>query len=199
MSAQTIRTALGLLQDDPDLEAAWNDLQDAVTAPDTGMSPEELAKLLRHARRAHASRAEWDAVTRLLELEVAGVVGGRLGLVLGVDDDRLGQVAITPLRGHDLGLRGLGHRRLLGDEVAGLDRRLAAGETAYDDEGPLRDAGDQRGRGEGVTDGGPEHALHSHAPTVPQGRSSRSTLRDVPEVGLGHLVILAILGHSSLL
>ena len=34
MSAQKIRTALGLLQDDADNESAWLELQDAITAWD---------------------------------------------------------------------------------------------------------------------------------------------------------------------
>ena len=46
MSSQKIRTALGLLQDDADNENAWLDLQDAMTAPDVGMSVQELAELL---------------------------------------------------------------------------------------------------------------------------------------------------------
>jgi golgin subfamily B member 1 len=75
MSAQTIRTALGLLQDDPDIENAWNDLQDAATSPDPGLEASELSKLLEAARRAHEGRREWDAAARLLELEVAIAAG----------------------------------------------------------------------------------------------------------------------------
>lgn len=71
MSAQTIRTALGELQDDPDLESAWNDLQDAVTAPDPGLPSDELSSLLEAARQVHEGRREWEAVARLLELELA--------------------------------------------------------------------------------------------------------------------------------
>jgi golgin subfamily B member 1 len=70
MSAQTIRKALGLLQDDPDLENAWNELQDAATSPEPGVGADELTKLLDAARRAHEARREWDAVARLLELQV---------------------------------------------------------------------------------------------------------------------------------
>ncbi|RYE95156.1 MAG: tetratricopeptide repeat protein [Myxococcales bacterium] len=76
MSAQTIRTALGQLQDDPDLESAWNELQDAVTAPEPGLTPDELSKLLESARQVHESRREWEAVARLLELETA-LAGGK--------------------------------------------------------------------------------------------------------------------------
>ena len=70
MSAQKIRAALGLLQDDPDNEASYNDLVEAVTSPDAGMSPGELRALLESARHAHEMRREWDAVARLLELEI---------------------------------------------------------------------------------------------------------------------------------
>jgi tetratricopeptide (TPR) repeat protein len=75
MSAQTIRTALGLLQDDPDQEKAWNDLEEAVTAKDAGIEQGELARLLEAARHAHEGRREWDAVVKLLELEVALAAG----------------------------------------------------------------------------------------------------------------------------
>ncbi len=76
MSAKTIRTALGLLQDDPDNEQAWLDFRSALRltsdkpAADSGMSHEELTKLLLSARRAHEMRREHDAVARLLEMEV---------------------------------------------------------------------------------------------------------------------------------
>ena len=71
MSSQKIRSALGLLQDDADNETAWLELQDAVTAPDIGMSGEELADLLAAARREHEARREWQAVANLLEYEIS--------------------------------------------------------------------------------------------------------------------------------
>ncbi len=71
MSSQKIRTALGLLQDDADNENAWLDLQDAMTAPDVGMSVQELAELLEAARREHETRREWPAVANLLEFEIS--------------------------------------------------------------------------------------------------------------------------------
>src|SRR5580704_17927046 len=70
MSAKTIKSALGLLQDDPDNGKAWQDLRGELSG-DAGMSPAELAKLLEAARRAHEGRRELDAVAKLLELEVA--------------------------------------------------------------------------------------------------------------------------------
>ncbi len=75
MSSQKIRTALGLLQDDADNENAWLDLQDAMTAPDVGMSVQELVDLLEAARREHEARREWTAVANLLEFEISLVRG----------------------------------------------------------------------------------------------------------------------------
>ena len=75
MSSQKIRTALGLLQYDADNDNAWLDLQDAVTAPDVGMSLQELVDLLEAARREHETRREWAAVANLLEFEISLVRG----------------------------------------------------------------------------------------------------------------------------
>ncbi len=71
MSSNTIRTALGLLQDDPDHEQAWLDLKEALDEgkPD-GMTADEARALLASAHRAHEARREHDAVASLLELEV---------------------------------------------------------------------------------------------------------------------------------
>jgi tetratricopeptide (TPR) repeat protein len=71
MSSQKIRNALGLLQDDADNETAWLELQDAITAPDVGMSNDELVDLLGAARREHETRREWHAVANLLEYEIS--------------------------------------------------------------------------------------------------------------------------------
>ncbi|WP_394820879.1 tetratricopeptide repeat protein [Pendulispora albinea] len=85
MSAQTIRNALGVLQEDPDNGRAWADLGEAVgysrqsgiSQPPEGVPPEsselskeELATLLEGARRAHELRREYEAVARLLQWEV---------------------------------------------------------------------------------------------------------------------------------
>lgn len=71
MTANSIRNALGLLQDDPDHEQAYLDLKEALGsgAPE-GMSPEDARSLLAQARQAHEARREPDAVASLLELEV---------------------------------------------------------------------------------------------------------------------------------
>jgi tetratricopeptide (TPR) repeat protein len=74
MSAKIIKSALGLLQDDPDQEQIWRDLVDEVSK-DPEMTPAELSSLLGAARRAHEARRELDAVARLLEIEL-GVVRG---------------------------------------------------------------------------------------------------------------------------
>jgi tetratricopeptide (TPR) repeat protein len=68
MSAKTIKSALGLLQDDPDNAKAWEALRGEVSDP--GMSAEELAKLLEAARRAHEGRREHEAVAKMLGIEV---------------------------------------------------------------------------------------------------------------------------------
>lgn len=69
MSVETIRMALGRLQDEPENEAAWKELEDAVTAP--GVGEDEVQRLLGAARNKHEQRREWGAVARLLELEIA--------------------------------------------------------------------------------------------------------------------------------
>src|SRR5262249_4725302 len=69
MSVETIRMALARLQDDPEAEAAWNELAEAVTAP--GASNDEVERLLGLARGRHESRRELGAVAPLLELEIS--------------------------------------------------------------------------------------------------------------------------------
>ncbi len=70
MSAKIIKSALGLLQDDPDQEQVWQDLVDEVRK-DPEMAPAELSSLLDAARRAHEARRELDAVVRLQEIELS--------------------------------------------------------------------------------------------------------------------------------
>jgi tetratricopeptide (TPR) repeat protein len=69
MSAKSIKSALGLLQDDAESAHAWQELR-AELDGDTGMSAVELAQLLEAARRAHEARREYEAVARLLQIEV---------------------------------------------------------------------------------------------------------------------------------
>ena len=76
MSAQTIRNALGVLQEDPDSEQAWTDLgatfgnAQALSDLSPEISREDLGSLLEAARRAHELRREYEAVSRLLQWEV---------------------------------------------------------------------------------------------------------------------------------
>lgn len=70
MSVETIRMALGRLQDEPENDAAWKELEDAVTAPGSG-TVDEVERLLGSARGKHEQRREWGAVARLLDLEIA--------------------------------------------------------------------------------------------------------------------------------
>jgi tetratricopeptide (TPR) repeat protein len=73
MSAKTIKSALGLLQDDPDSAQAWQDLRSELR--ESGMGASELAKLLDAARRAHEARREYEAVAKLLEIEIEANIG----------------------------------------------------------------------------------------------------------------------------
>lgn len=78
MSVETIRMALGRLQDDPDNELAWNDLAEMVTAPGEGISSAEVERLLGATRARHEQRHEWSAVARLLELEISFAAGTKV-------------------------------------------------------------------------------------------------------------------------
>ncbi len=73
MSVEKIRVALGVLQSDPENEAAWNDLAEAVTAPDTSI--DDVERLLGMARARQEGRKEWGAVAKLLELEISFASG----------------------------------------------------------------------------------------------------------------------------
>jgi tetratricopeptide (TPR) repeat protein len=74
MSAKSIKSALGLLQDDPDSGEAWKELLHEVEGPH-GMSSDELASLLEAARRAYEARREYEAVGKLLEIELVAARG----------------------------------------------------------------------------------------------------------------------------
>ncbi|MEN9578671.1 MAG: hypothetical protein RJA70_1680, partial [Pseudomonadota bacterium] len=83
MDSETIRGALGELQQDPESSGAWSNLRAALAEFD-GQDETELRKLLAAARRAHADRGEWDAVAALLPLEMArhNDVQERVGLLM---------------------------------------------------------------------------------------------------------------------
>ncbi|MDB4998362.1 MAG: domain protein putative component of TonB system, partial [Myxococcaceae bacterium] len=74
MSAKTIRNALGVLQENPDDDKAWSELERSLTDA-TDMAEGELPELLEAARRAHEGRREYDAVARLLAIEVKLAAG----------------------------------------------------------------------------------------------------------------------------
>ena len=67
MHAQTIRTALGQLQDDPDLSSAWEALIASVEADDRDLAAAGLLHLLDAARARHADRGQWAAVAQPFE------------------------------------------------------------------------------------------------------------------------------------
>lgn len=84
MSANTIRSALGVLQDEPDNEQAWKELREALgfstdegTVDPGELGADELASLLQAAREAHDMRREHEAVADLLEIEAALATGER--------------------------------------------------------------------------------------------------------------------------
>ncbi len=69
MGADTIREILGRLQADSEPEELWASL-----AEEASDASAETAKLLAAARAAHARRGEWDAVVRLLKMELSARV-----------------------------------------------------------------------------------------------------------------------------
>jgi len=74
MTAKSIKSALGLLQDDPDNQEAWGSLRQEVEGAH-GMGRDDLASLLEAARRAYEVRREYEAVGRLLEIELVAARG----------------------------------------------------------------------------------------------------------------------------
>src|SRR5688572_8791331 len=68
MQLQTIRTALGQLQSDPEEPRAWQSLEEAITLENGDL--DESLRLLSAARQEHVKRREWGAVARLLATEV---------------------------------------------------------------------------------------------------------------------------------
>lgn len=69
MDSQTVRTALGTLQANPDADA-WGALSESLMSPDGDLGLDQALELLDAARAKHAERGEWTAVARLLELSV---------------------------------------------------------------------------------------------------------------------------------
>jgi len=98
MTEKTIKSALGLLQDDSDNPQVWEQLRQEV-GRDPGMSQGDLARLLEAARRAHDARREYEAVAEMLAVESLAAAGtpqeaellGELARVLDeelLDDER---------------------------------------------------------------------------------------------------------------
>ena len=74
MDLDTIRAALGELQEDPDRSGAWQTLDAALGEVDSANgAPLEVQRLLHAAASEHGTRGEWEAHSRLLEIE-AGIV-----------------------------------------------------------------------------------------------------------------------------
>src|SRR6187551_1517579 len=68
MDGQTVRTALGMIQSNPNAEEAWQNLHDEVLEGGGDLDTSEALNLLQAARERHAARGEFDAVARLLDL-----------------------------------------------------------------------------------------------------------------------------------
>jgi golgin subfamily B member 1 len=75
MDSQTIRTLLGKIQAEPDSDASYQELADALKEPGGDLSQDELFRLLDAAGDKHAQRGEWTAVAALLEIAVAAAQG----------------------------------------------------------------------------------------------------------------------------
>src|SRR5688500_20339728 len=73
MQLQTIRTALGQLQSDPEQPRAWKSLDEALSGESGDL--DESLRLLSTARQEHLKRREWDAVARLLGSEARLTLG----------------------------------------------------------------------------------------------------------------------------
>ncbi|MEO8800618.1 MAG: hypothetical protein ABI551_22200, partial [Polyangiaceae bacterium] len=69
MTASKIRSALGVLQDDPESERAWRDLADELRQIEA-VELVPMMTLLEAARRAHEGKHEYDAVARMLKVEI---------------------------------------------------------------------------------------------------------------------------------
>ncbi len=76
MSVDTIRMALGRLQDDPVDDGAWAQLEGALMAPGDEPAADDVERHLGAARAMHEQRRDWGAVARLLELELLFSGGG---------------------------------------------------------------------------------------------------------------------------
>lgn len=68
MDAQTVRTALGALQGDPNNSAAWDELTRTLAEPGGDLSLDEAEELFTAARDRHRVRGEFEAVARLCAL-----------------------------------------------------------------------------------------------------------------------------------
>ncbi len=89
MDSQTIREALGLLQNNPDDQDGWQILAEAIAEADGDLSASDLLHLLDAARQKHVERGEWEAVARLLEFETRQAAGTDLEVSLLIEHARV--------------------------------------------------------------------------------------------------------------
>ncbi len=105
MNGQTVRTALGTIQSNPDATDAWQLLTSSLAESGGDLDQNEALNLLQAARERHGARGESEAVAKLLELSVTVAAGTseevallrELGTVY-LEDLFSGNKAITTLR-----------------------------------------------------------------------------------------------------
>ncbi len=104
MDSQTIRTALGRLQSDPDSEEAWRSLRESVLEPGGDLDSEQLVRLLEAAAGAHRGRGEWEAVSQIFEILSRAVAGTSGELAVVVEHARILNDELLDSEGSDVAL-----------------------------------------------------------------------------------------------
>src|ERR1051325_337621 len=89
MDSQTIRTALGELQEDPERNEAWQTLTEGVGKSGGDLGASDALRLFARARRAHESRGEAEAAAKLVALEIGIAHNTRDEAALVVEQARI--------------------------------------------------------------------------------------------------------------
>jgi tetratricopeptide (TPR) repeat protein len=111
MSADKVRNALARIQEDPEDQAAWDDVEEVVT----GSNDPAVLRELEIARALNERLRNWSVVAKLLEMEMA----------LDDDDEIVGAKMVELAR--------IYHEELLSDQAA-LDAYKRAAELRPDDD-----------------------------------------------------------------
>src|SRR5690349_18932084 len=75
MSADAVRKLLGALQEDPENEGAWAQLEERAVQGDLAQLGADARRLLGEARRRFVDRGEAEAAARILDLEALAANG----------------------------------------------------------------------------------------------------------------------------